>query len=233
MDTELATTGRMTQEDTGLVLANRAFLWGLAARGIADAPDEAFLEVLSSAHAQEEVGLVETPSSSQLVDAFAEVIDAAKSTGHKTLSQLYTDIFIGPHELAAPPWESVMRTGKRVLFQPEVLDVRESYRAAGFLPAGYPHVGDDFIGTECDFLAKLAERAFRASEVEDREQATRALAASAEFLDTHLGVWAEDFAEKARLEYEGCFYSRFAAFVAALCEHDAHLLGSLQGNLWV
>ncbi len=63
MDNEMAT----------LALANRQFLWGLAARAFAEEPDEAFAAVATGGHAVDEVTLVDDEHTEPLAKAYAMI----------------------------------------------------------------------------------------------------------------------------------------------------------------
>lgn len=136
----------------------------------------------------------------------------------------YTRLFVGPAALPAPPWESVYLSKKRELMQLSTLEVRNAYRAQGCIPTMYPHVPDDHIALELDFLAMLAQRACEAS---SDEAAVEALEASRSFIDSHTGKWMGDYAndmiERGNSAFYACVAQTLAAFVAA----DSVMLGEL------
>ncbi len=257
----------MDHEAVELILANRAFLYGVLARGYAEEMNESFAEILTSDHAAEEVTLVETAGASSPEGPFDEVLawllssnktgkesgggepnskapvigdadeSGAQETGHarKTFSkrtveliaQEYVRIFIGPGTLKADPWESVHLTGRRVLFQPHVLEIRDAYHAAGFLPARYRKVSDDFIGIECDFMAKLAERALKSHRKGDDVARDEDLRTSQDFLTRHLSIWIDSLASRIEEGYGECFYAAFTRFAASVFRRDITVLDQL------
>lgn len=218
----------MDAETMELVCANRSFLWSLVARAYAEEADEAFLEVLQSDHARAEIGLLSDSWTESMIAAYAKICDRLDGEGTLTaVRHEYVNIFIGPATLKASPWESVHRTNKQVLFQSGVLEVREAYRQAGFLPSRYPHVADDFIGIECDFMAKLAKSALDFWAKNDETMMREQLGHSLQFLNSHLGIWIQSLAHAIREYYGDCFYARFTDLLVQLVRRDEGLLGSL------
>lgn len=214
----------MDRESTLLMLANRAFLYGLLARGFAEEPDEAFLDILRGEHTQQEAGLLAHELTDAIVEALDQLVETASEQPLHALRQEYTTVFVGPGTLKAYPWETVHLSDVKSLFQPELLPIREAYRAAGFLPARYPHVQDDFIGLEFDFLAKLASAALQDWQNGDDAQAMERLEHSRSFLDEHLLRWIDAFAQAVEDNYGNGFYARFAKLAALVVRRDRDML---------
>ena len=216
----------MDAPDTDILLVNRSFLYALAARGFAEEPDEAFFGVLASDHARTQAALADG-GKGVLASCFAGVLEAADDYGAVGAVREYVRLFIGPQALQVAPYESAFLSGGRALFQPGSLLVRDAYRAAGFLPAQCGHVPDDFIGTELDFMAKLAQTAVEAFGRRERAERLSALEASLDFLEGHLLKWIAPFAEALEKECGDCFYSRFAKLSALISENDARVLAEM------
>lgn len=216
-----------------LILTNRRFLYAFFSRAFCDEPDEAFIAVLESDHLDQEVALIED----DLSDPLAQDLERARSfvsplspDGQRSLSALkgeFTRIFIGPGTLQAYPWESMHTTGKRSLFLPEVLEVRDAYRQAGYLPARYPAVSDDFIGLELDFMNKLAEDARAAFEAGNEESCYQKLECSQKFLEEHLLQWIDKLAQSIEENYGDCFYAALTELTALFLKRDAAILNEL------
>ena len=213
----------MDAPEIHLLLVNRGFLYALAARGFVEEPDKAFFEVLASDHAREEVALADGAEGA-LSSYFAGVLEAVGDYGVASAAQEYVRLFVGPQAPKVAPYESAFLSGERTLFQPQVLQVRDAYRLAGFLPASCGHVPDDFIGTELDFMAKLAQVAIDAFERGAHFECRSALEASQNFLEGHLLKWIGPFAEALEEEYGDCFSVRLARFAASVSENDDRLL---------
>ena len=216
----------MDNETTLLVLANRSFLYSLLARGFAGEADQDFLELVGQAHTREELGLVDHELTPEIVSAYESVLDAARGEGALLrIRRDYVDMFVGPGTLKARPWETVHLGEAQALFQPELLPIREAYREAGFLPARYPHVQDDFIGLELDFMAKLAQTALDAWQAGDEVVADKRLEQSRRFLEEHLLRWTDSLAREIEREHGEGFFASFARLAALVALRDYDLLG--------
>lgn len=137
----------------------------------------------------------------------------------------FTRLFIGPATLKAMPWESTYRSRSQALFRQETLDVRNAYRAQGFLPKSYPKVADDHIALECGFLSALAGRAIEGLESGDDGARIAAEEASRSFLDEHVLKWVGPYADDLAKEGQGTLYESLARLIAALAERDREFLG--------
>lgn len=217
----------MAIEDRELVLANRSFLWNLLARGFAEEPDGAFMAIVCDPHTAQEVSLVVDGRSQAVADRWTQAVDALVQAGEPSLRESYGRIFVGPATLHSSPWETMHVTGKRILFQPGVLDVRQAYRDAGYLPERYPAVADDFIGLECDFMAKLAHEALERWRAGDGEGADKRLLQSRQFLEGHLLQWVDSLAEAIGAHYGPDFYGFFAQVAALVAWRDGAVLAAL------
>lgn len=212
-----------------VLLSNRSFLYSYLSRAFAAEPDEGFLEIVRSDHAQEACALLdgEGDEAGSLQRVLASTVGVHFDV--RDMQTEYTKLFVGPATLPAPPWESVYATGEPLLFQESTLAVREAYRSAGFHAAGYPHEADDHIATELSFMAALAEKTSRAFTACDRVRMHELLSVQAEFLERHILMWFEPFA--GRLEGQGSFYPLFAVLGVALCERDTEVVRELLSSV--
>ena len=214
----------MDRETTDLVLANRSFLYALLARAYAEEPDAAFAEAFASEHACEEMALVESAQTLDIVALHAQLAAGLSRPGSvQDAAREYVRLFVGPGTLKADPWETVLLTGRRSLFQPGVLDVRDAYREAGFQPVRVREVPDDFIGLELDFLAKLAQRALERHGAEDQTW-FEDLRRSRAFLDDHLLKWVDSLANAIQAGYGECFYSGLTRLASLVAKRDLMLV---------
>ena len=220
----------MDSDNTLLALSNRNFLYGLLARVFASEPDETLLQIVALEHTRLELGLVAHERTESILAAYDDVLESCAGTNLAQLRAEYTAIFIGPGTCKAYPWESVHLSDVKALFQPELLPIRDAYRAAGFLPARYPRVQDDFIGLELDFLAKLADAALQACELGDDAAVRQRLAQSQAFLDEHLLRWIDSLAAAIEREYGDGFYARFTKLASLIARRDSHILEALAAN---
>jgi TorA maturation chaperone TorD len=131
----------------------------------------------------------------------------------------------------APPRETYYVCSEKSLFHQLTLEVRFAYRHQGFLPAAYPHVADDHVAIELDFLARLAERAEASWETKDIAAVLNDLAASEEFSKKQLAKWASDFADVFKKTKYAYFYQETAAVLAAFLPVDLDVLAELKDAL--
>lgn len=213
-----------TPLDRELWLANRRFLYTLFGRAFGDAPTEEFLELLAGDHVRQALACA-----SQEGEQVAGVLTELSAEGGTSPSipvldvalDEYTYLFVGPAKPPAPPWESVYVNGEPLLLQESTLDVRQRYRAAGYLPAGYPHVADDHLAIELNFLAAVAGSACEAFNTEGLTDVETLLTSQAEFLDAHVLTWVDVFARRLGVQqHTGSFYPNLARLVAAFCADD-------------
>jgi TorA maturation chaperone TorD len=159
------------------------------------------------------------------------VIDVASDEVLDDLKSEYTRLFIGPDNLEAPPWESMHTSALRSLFQEVTLEVRNCYRAQGFLPAEYPRVADDHIALEFAFLAQLGSRAQMAYASADIETTRAALTASQQFLEDHLLVWLPKYVLALESAEKIDFYPVMAGFSLEFSKADKAALEELLADL--
>ncbi len=107
-----------------------------------------------------------------------------------------------------------------LLLQESTIAVRHFYTAQGFIPKKFPHVADDHIALELDFMKRLATACAERDDAAD--EVSRA------FLDEHLGVWAPRFAENVR--QAGCaYYAAASDLLVGLVAVDRDRLSGVAG----
>lgn len=149
----------------------------------------------------------------------ARAFDADGDTYTNNLISQYTRLFCGPGKLAAPPWESSYMEAGRKIFQRNTLDVRASYRTQGLRAHAVNKIPDDALSIELGFMAELAMRMCGSD-----ESAHEAYRASANFLETHLGRWAETYARDVEASHVGTFYPLLMTAMASFVQADEKLL---------
>jgi TorA maturation chaperone TorD len=215
------TTAPLSAEEFETVLAARQYLYVLYENILGNEPTVEQLQAIDAGAAREALALVraaagvgdeddELASMPFLDDLEGRVqaLDQARSD--------YTRLFLGPGKVPVPPWESVYATKSRVLFTEETLQVRETYRANGYLPADYPHVADDHLALELDFMAHLAGEALEAGP-DDR---LAYLHTSKQFLNDHLLKWAPSYAADMQAQSREHFYAAVAQSLAGFLQLD-------------
>ncbi len=216
------------REETHAVLAARHYLYELFQTLFGNEPTEQLLEAVDCAVFEEAFSLV-LGSDAEALDGNRLVKGIEGFRGQLSAMEAdYTAAFVGPHELPAPPWESVYTSGNRLLFQVSTLEIREAYRAQGLLPEQYPRVADDHIALELDFLARLAKRALEAYVQQDAEVFAEAIEASRSFVYEHLGVWVDAFAGDLSAWNKESFYAGAACTLAAFVHADKGFLSDVK-----
>jgi len=215
-------------------LLSREFCYTLFQRLFAEEPSFEFLEVLFSQETEDQLAIFGKDCGA--LDTLSAFFGSLKAQDREQLlSDLngeYVALFIGPGKLAALPWESINVTGKALLFQKETLDVRNAYRAEGFLPAGYPSVADDHIAIEASFMQKLAGKSVKAFLSDDFEECLRLLDVQKDFLEKHLACWLPKYAKDLnRLNRPHEFYPVAAACFSEFVVWDMQLIDDLHQYL--
>jgi TorA maturation chaperone TorD len=211
-------------EETETLLASRRYLYALFQNLFGNEPSTEQLAAIDMVVLREALTISE--ASGDASEALLGLLDNV-SPDLQAIKDEYTRLFYGPEALPAPPWESIYTTGEQVIFQRATLEVRNFYRAQGFIPKLYPKVADDHIALELDFLRLLAERALAAYQDGDVPAAQEALQASADFLDLHLLLWVGRFASDLRASNKGILYPQVAQALTAFTKQDAALLKGL------
>lgn len=195
--------------------AARAYLYQLLQGIFGVEPSDAQLELV----AQKETlaACEEIESQGALCHAAENLASLAQGAQVDDLKNRYSHLFLGPGNLEAAPWESVYVGRERLLLQSSTIAVRHFYTSCGFIPREYPHVADDHIALELDFMKRLS---LAAAEGDGLASAT-----AAEFLEKHLGRWAQDFAIRVR-ETGGSYYAASADLLVALVDRDRQMLSS-------
>lgn len=201
------------------VQSARRYLYALGQLLLGSEPTAERLASLNAellAEALEICGLSDDEGLASGLTALEEDVEGARS--------LYTRLFVGPVTPAATPWESTYRSKSKALFRQETLDVRNAYRAQGFLPQSYPKVADDHIAIELGFMAALAERVVAGLQAGDGEAVDAAREASRSFRDEHLFRWVGAYADDLAAEAPGSAFVAAAQLMAALVQRDGELL---------
>lgn len=216
-----------------VALVARTYLYRAFQAVFGDEPTKELLETLFSDVTEQALSCFEGAES----DAYRQAIDAFEDAGSaferdrtgflEKAQRDYTKVLVGPHELKAPPWECVYLTKERVLFQEATLKVREAYRSENMLPTQYPHVSDDHIAIELDFVAKLCEKSQNALDAGDGIEYRRLLEAQRAFVREHLLTWVDAYASDVGEAVPNSLYAHVASLLAAFLPIDAEVLGEL------
>lgn len=210
----------MENEELMELLSARQYAYSVFQRVLGDVPTAELLDAIDADLLRTAFEIVGVAADDGSVDAFIDAISPA-CDGIEALASQYARIFVGPGDLPAPPWESVWRDHRRMLMTPTTLSVRDAYRAQGFIPERYPHVPDDHVALELDFLAALSTDALEACHRGDEAEALRLRDAGTRFAAEHLALWAGDFARAVSEKADSPFYTVVTMALAAFVSADA------------
>ncbi|WP_048600915.1 TorD/DmsD family molecular chaperone [Rubeoparvulum massiliense] len=161
------------------------------------------------------------------VRSFMQEHDLLKEATFEHLHWDYTRMFVGPYRLPAPPWESAYMSQEGLLFQKEMLDVRQAYLRYELLPEHYGHEADDHLGLELDFMYQLSVLAWQANEAGDQQKLVRLLHDLQSFIHEHLLKWVPHFCEKMYKNAETQFYQGIALLLHGFLILDTEALQQL------
>jgi TorA maturation chaperone TorD len=223
------------QTDTNIevLLAARAAAYRILQNLLGNEPSIEALEQLLSHTSREILNLF--ASNGDDLQVALDALFSATEAGLKDkdifvdrLTNNFTRLFVGPGKSEAEPWESLHVSKENVLFQPLTLDVRRAYVAQGLIPQGYPHVADDHIALELDFMTQLAEKMVNAWQADDWEKVRNSGNASKEFLDTHLLTWTPSFVKGLAQARHAQFYNEVGQVLEAFLPIDRSALDEVE-----
>lgn len=236
-------------EETHAQLAARHYLYELFQSLFGNEPAAPLLEAVDRDVVADALSIVLPQGSVETeIQRILQVFEAPAEY-LPSMERDYTQAFVGPHDLPAPPWESVYVSSKRLLFQISTLQIRDIYRSQGFIPKEYPHVADDHVALELDFLAQLAQRALHSyaaslgdefvdgSEmvevnIDDAAEGVgifvEAIDVSHSFVSEHLAKWVDALAQRFVVWRSDSFYADAALVLASFVHADEGLLSQLE-----
>ncbi|NMA69020.1 MAG: dehydrogenase [Desulfitobacterium sp.] len=137
-----------------------------------------------------------------------------------SLNRDYTQLFIGPGHLPAPPWESVYRTEEKLTFGEHTLAVREWYARYGLEFVHKNAEPDDHFGLELEFFAYLINNEYQALEDGEAQKATELAQEQLAFLEKHLLQWSKDFTQDVITNAQTKYYQGLAQLAQSFLEWD-------------
>jgi TorA maturation chaperone TorD len=221
------------KEQLTVILVGRGYLYQLLQSLFGNEPNLEIINQLSADITKDAISLLFNDSRQEVTD-FQSLIENAQdglaAGANVLISNLrgeYTKLFLGPAPLPSPPWESVHKSGEKLLLQKETLAVRIAYRRNGFISKAYPHEPDDHIGIELDFMYRLSAQTTERLEVDDLEKMSSLIKEQQNFLDEHLLTWGDKFAAGLKKHDADSFYTITAEFLVAFLNVDRDVLTAL------
>lgn len=212
-------------EETHIALSARRYLYELFHTLFGTMPTVEIIDALDLDVTQQSFSIALSYAESDRNEVARFMADL-QSSSHSisALQREYSQVFEGPESLPAPPWESVYTNKKRLLFQESTLKVRNIYRAQGLLPALYPHVADDHISLELDYLSHLAQQALNSFEEEREDTYIKSIVASRTFIAEHLSQWIDPFASDISTWKDDSLYASASRVLSLFVHNDGRFL---------
>jgi len=147
---------------------------------------------------------------------------AGAADGIEALRLDHAQLFVGPFELAAPPYESVYVDSEGRVMTETTDAVRAEYREAGLdVDMDEPA---DHVAAELEFVSLLVATELEALAAGESEAAEHYLRRQYEFLSEHLGRWVSEMAENVCENADTEFYRTLAGETRRFVEADGRLL---------
>lgn len=142
------------------------------------------------------------------VQAARDMADALRQIDQEQLSRDHAVLFLGPFELAAPPYGSVYLEGGRRVMGDSTMEVARLYQQEGVaIDVGEP---PDHIAIELEFLSFLARKEAMATAAGLNEEADRCRRVQNRFLGEFLQPWLPAFCAAIRTGTGNRFYQALA-----------------------
>lgn len=148
---------------------------------------------------------------------------AAKMKTFTDLEQLkidFSNLFVGPFKLLAPPYGSIYLEGKREVMGVSTVDARKRYAAAGLDFSEDVKEAPDHIAIELEFMYYLIFNEIEAIARANTESVINYLEKQNTFLEWHLGRWVAKFANNIEQHATTNFYKRLAQATNIFVQQD-------------
>jgi TorA maturation chaperone TorD len=122
------------------------------------------------------------------------------------LTVIYSELFVGPFELAAPPYGSVYLDGARRVMGDSTIETMKLYEAAGLVLDDIQKEAPDHIAIELEFLYYLTIKSIEAVSKGDNELFVQFEDIRSEFINNFLGKWVGPFCQNIREKTTNSFY---------------------------
>jgi len=197
-------------------LLRRVFLW--------EFPLELFIEITRPRDVEKRSTAVEGSSEGAFKECLVLSADADLQAAYRDVHIEYTRLFVGPHHLPAPPYESVYRSPDRLLMQDETISVRVAYAKSGFRVASCYPVPDDNVGIELEFMCALSMATHDAVGVRDCAKSLVLIARQQEFCNDHSARWIPQFCADIETNSSSKFWQGVAAFTREFIQDESTAL---------
>ncbi|HZJ84238.1 MAG TPA: molecular chaperone TorD family protein [Syntrophomonadaceae bacterium] len=139
----------------------------------------------------------------------------------------FNQLFVGPHHLMAPPWESVYLTEEKLTFDRITLNVREFYRRHGLEFTLINREPDDHFAVELEFMEQLINRQIQHIKRNQYEDAFFLIREQEAFLKLHLIKWTPLFTHSVLESAQTDYYQGLARLAHDFIEWDYEHLSKI------
>lgn len=146
----------------------------------------------------------------------------------ESIQSEYARLFWGPRKVVAPPFESIYRSKKKIMFQEHTDQVKNYYKNAGIKIETKDHLPADFIGYQLEFMYVLSHRLTLAIKNDDFDQFEKILKYQQSFLDQHLTKWTPAFSTKIVEGSDHELFTVVSTYLDAFIQEDLKLLQTFQ-----
>lgn len=210
----------ITTEEKETRLQGRVFIYQMAHTVFGGEPDSSLFDVLASENCISTLRAMADgiPQLSALAEYCKGLSESAvyRASLERAESEYNRFVMGLGSNRVSHPWESAYTSNRRLLFQVETLEVRDAYRAFGYLPEMYPKVADDHIALECAFMLALAGKTLDA----EGEEFVRLVAGQRDFLRDHMLKWVDNYASDLHEEAPGGLYDLMSTGLARFIKDD-------------
>lgn len=222
------------QNEQGVVLAAREYLYLLFTRIFGQEPGEPLLDALCASQTYDALWLfIDENALEPFQQKQQEWIAASAAEKEQLLDAMqseYTRALIGPGELVAYPWESAYVEDAPLLFQAATLEVRKDFKKSGLELVTDTNVPDDGLAFELYFMSTLAHKSLEALDDEDKQTLNELLVQQAEFLGQHILKWVPQYCEDIQQLPQHVYIPALAYVLELFVSNDAKFMELLHSQ---
>ena len=126
----------------------------------------------------------------------------------------YTQLFLGPYLLLAPPYGSLYLENTRTVMGDSTMDAKQRYQEAGLNLT--LKEAPDHVAIELEFMYYLIYREIEEIINNNESNVGLYLKKQSDFLQDHLGKWVSKFTDNISAHAETDFYQNVACFTESL-----------------
>lgn len=165
-----------------------------------------------------------------LLEPALEIQKAMESLDQEMLAlkKEYSRLFVGPFELAVPPYGSIYfqhNMQNQQIMDDSAVDAQNAYRKAGVNMSEDFNDPPDHIAVELEFMYYLLYHESQALENKDQASAIDFRTQRLDFLKRHLGLWGPVFADTLFKNTSSDFYRHLARLTKSVILKDKQELG--------